>query len=285
MCHLSSPFTDAPNEPSEKSSEGSRSVNEATFCGSNRMKYVHVCSVDWIKLVGNVSCQAGTNIFSYGSNDDEEDLRFSEEDSRRRGDPCFHYTVLDQAWRATNTTTKFKMCDRHVKWKGSYIFCLTASTLMMMEILILLLFCWLPKAGTASSTKVRVFRCLRGVSPWTNAAPTPRCGWRGLIRRERRASSPAGFAATGRRTAALSGPPRSRSRSVAATTTSTSSLRPHLVIWPTVQVRNEDGVIPELHFWRFLEKVFLISVFLNGGNENFAVFNLKILKLKVIFHE
>ncbi|XP_035523602.1 uncharacterized protein LOC118332429 [Morone saxatilis] len=66
---------------------------------------------------------AGTNILTYGSIDDEEDLPeedLPEEDSRRRGDPCFHYTVLDQAWRATNSTSKFKMCDRNVKWKGWY---------------------------------------------------------------------------------------------------------------------------------------------------------------------
>nr|CBN81696.1 Uromodulin [Dicentrarchus labrax] len=66
---------------------------------------------------------AGTNVFTYGSNDDEEDLPkedLPEEDSRRRGDPCFHHTVLDQAWRATNSTSKFKMCDRNVKWKGWY---------------------------------------------------------------------------------------------------------------------------------------------------------------------
>lgn len=55
-------------------------------------------------------------------NDDEEDIDLSEEDLRRRGDPCYHYTVLDQAWRATNTSTKFKVCDRHSKWKGSYGF-------------------------------------------------------------------------------------------------------------------------------------------------------------------
>lgn len=68
----------------------------------------------------NLPCQAGTNILTYGPNDDEEDdLHFSAEDSRRRGDPCFHYTVLDDSWRATNTTTKHKMCDRNVKWKGS----------------------------------------------------------------------------------------------------------------------------------------------------------------------
>lgn len=77
---------------------------------------------------------AGTHVLSYGPmkmNDDEEDLDLSEEDLRRRGDPCYHYTILDQAWRATNATTKFKVCDRHSKWKGSYGFsiwtCLTLN--------------------------------------------------------------------------------------------------------------------------------------------------------------
>lgn len=69
----------------------------------------------------NVCFWAGTNFLTYGPNDDEEDADFSEEDSRKRGDPCFHYTVLDQAWRATNITTKLKMCDRNVKWKGSNV--------------------------------------------------------------------------------------------------------------------------------------------------------------------
>lgn len=63
---------------------------------------------------------AGTHVLTYGSGDKEEEEEEGEEkNARRRRDPCFHYTVLDQAWRATNTTTKFKMCDRQVKWKGS----------------------------------------------------------------------------------------------------------------------------------------------------------------------
>lgn len=72
----------------------------------------------------NLSRQAETNILTYGANDEEED-------SRRQGDPCFHYTVLDQAWRATNTTTNYKMCDRSVKWKGVYIPSVNAFTLIM----------------------------------------------------------------------------------------------------------------------------------------------------------
>lgn len=68
--------------------------------------------------------QTGTHVLTYGSHaHDDDDEKEEEEDGeekslRRHGDPCFHYTVLDQAWRATNTTSKFKMCDRHVKWKG-----------------------------------------------------------------------------------------------------------------------------------------------------------------------
>ncbi|XP_070708150.1 uncharacterized protein [Pempheris klunzingeri] len=78
--------------------------------------------------------EVGTNILTYGSNDDEkDDPHLSEDDSRRRGDPCFHYTVLDQAWRATNTTTKVKMCDRHVKWKGWYRLYYKGRSLQMPE--------------------------------------------------------------------------------------------------------------------------------------------------------
>lgn len=77
--------------------------------------------------MANVSVlPAGTHLLTYGSHDheDDDDEEDEEEDDgeeqalRRRGDPCYHYTVLDQAWRATNTTSKFKMCDRHIKWKG-----------------------------------------------------------------------------------------------------------------------------------------------------------------------
>lgn len=79
-----------------------------------------IYNVHFNSLCASLSCYAGRNVLTYGTNDEEEDnLHFSEKDSRRRGDPCFHYTVLDQAWRATNTTTKFKMCDRNVKWKGN----------------------------------------------------------------------------------------------------------------------------------------------------------------------
>lgn len=68
----------------------------------------------------NLSSQAGTHILTYSPNDIKDDnFQSSVEDARRRGDPCFHYTVLDQTWRATNTTTKMKMCDRHVGWKGN----------------------------------------------------------------------------------------------------------------------------------------------------------------------
>ena len=76
------------------------------------------------KLVKNVSCQAGTNVLTYGSHDDddeEDDVHVPEGDVRGQGDPCFHYTILDQAWRSTNATTKFKMCDRKVKWKGNWM--------------------------------------------------------------------------------------------------------------------------------------------------------------------
>lgn len=69
-------------------------------------------------VVANMSSlEAGTHVLTYASHDEGEDDGGGI-GSGRRGDPCFHYTVLDQAWRATNTTSKFQMCDRLVEWKG-----------------------------------------------------------------------------------------------------------------------------------------------------------------------
>ncbi|XP_047465211.1 uncharacterized protein LOC125022540 [Mugil cephalus] len=84
-----------------------------------------------------------THMVTYDTNHDDEEeeeegeedsLNLSDEDSkRRRRDPCFHYTVLDQAWRATNTTTRSKMCDRNVKWKGWYRLFYKGLSLQMPE--------------------------------------------------------------------------------------------------------------------------------------------------------
>nr|XP_019934397.1 PREDICTED: oncoprotein-induced transcript 3 protein-like [Paralichthys olivaceus] len=77
---------------------------------------------------------AGTNLFYYGTSAEEEyEQPFSEEDTRRRSDPCFHYTVLDQAWRATNTSTKLTMCDRRYKWKGWYRLFFKGKSIQMPE--------------------------------------------------------------------------------------------------------------------------------------------------------
>lgn len=65
-------------------------------------------------LKGDVRVLGGTTAFAYGPSGDGD----GDGGGVRARDPCFHYTVLDQAWRATNTTTKSKMCDRNVKWKG-----------------------------------------------------------------------------------------------------------------------------------------------------------------------
>ncbi|XP_005913738.1 uncharacterized protein LOC102307688 isoform X1 [Haplochromis burtoni] len=77
---------------------------------------------------------AGTHILTYSPNYIEVDnIQSSVEDARRRGDPCFHYTVLDQTWRATNTTSKLKMCDRQVDWKGWYRLFYKGKSLQMPE--------------------------------------------------------------------------------------------------------------------------------------------------------
>lgn len=66
----------------------------------------------------------GTHMLTYPpateNEEDEDDFLGDVKASKRRLDPCNHYTVLDQAWRSTNTTSKFKMCDRRVNWKGWY---------------------------------------------------------------------------------------------------------------------------------------------------------------------
>lgn len=75
-----------------------------------------------------------TNALMYGTSDEEEDnIDFSEGDLSKQRDPCYHYTVLDQAWRATNTTTKYKMCDRNFKWKGWYRLFYNGKSLQMPE--------------------------------------------------------------------------------------------------------------------------------------------------------
>uniref|UniRef100_A0A674CME2 Si:ch73-180n10.1 n=1 Tax=Salmo trutta TaxID=8032 RepID=A0A674CME2_SALTR len=85
-------------------------------------------SVYVISLVGSTS-------LVYPPNHGEEDIVWSseEEDSMRPFDPCFRYTVLDQPWRATNTSIKNKMCDRNVKWRGWYRLFYKGNSLQMPE--------------------------------------------------------------------------------------------------------------------------------------------------------
>ncbi|XP_067100501.1 uncharacterized protein [Osmerus mordax] len=54
-------------------------------------------------------------------------------DSMPNFDPCYRYTVLDQTWRATNTSTKVKMCDRNANWKGWYRLFYKGKSLQMPE--------------------------------------------------------------------------------------------------------------------------------------------------------
>lgn len=64
--------------------------------------------------------------------DDEDD----EDDTAGGLDPCFHYTVLDQSWRATNYTTKNVSCDRKVQWQGWYRLFYRGQSLQMPELCI-----------------------------------------------------------------------------------------------------------------------------------------------------
>ncbi|XP_075891000.1 uncharacterized protein LOC142893908 isoform X2 [Nelusetta ayraudi] len=99
----------------------------------NALTQIHQMSPRW-----TTEREVGTHVLTYGSHDHDDDEEEEEEEDeekslRRRGDPCFHYTVLDQAWRATNTTSKFKMCDRNVKWKGWYRMYYKGQSLQMPE--------------------------------------------------------------------------------------------------------------------------------------------------------
>ncbi|XP_052467543.1 uncharacterized protein LOC128025334 [Carassius gibelio] len=62
------------------------------------------------------SLQTGSNHLLYTLTQDGD----GDEDSHEALDPCYHYTVLDQAWRASNYTSKYVTCDRRVQWKGWY---------------------------------------------------------------------------------------------------------------------------------------------------------------------
>ncbi|XP_059387519.1 uncharacterized protein LOC132121783 isoform X2 [Carassius carassius] len=65
------------------------------------------------------SLQTGSSHLLYTLTQDGDEGS-GEDDSDKSSDPCYHYTMLDHAWRATNYTTKNVVCDRHVQWKGWY---------------------------------------------------------------------------------------------------------------------------------------------------------------------
>ncbi|XP_067285808.1 uncharacterized protein [Pseudorasbora parva] len=56
-----------------------------------------------------------------------------EDDSDEALDPCNHYSVLNQDWRATNYSTKNVVCDRGVQWKGWYRLFYRGKTIQMPE--------------------------------------------------------------------------------------------------------------------------------------------------------
>ncbi|XP_011611016.2 uncharacterized protein [Takifugu rubripes] len=105
---------------------------ETLRCGQSSLQREQVALTQKHRTCGRAKAREalgqrrrGTNILSYGPNTDEEGAEVR--------DPCFHYTVLDQAWRATNTTTKLKMCDRNVKWKGWYRLFYNGKSIQMPE--------------------------------------------------------------------------------------------------------------------------------------------------------
>ncbi|KAL7869214.1 hypothetical protein AOLI_G00132020 [Acnodon oligacanthus] len=69
------------------------------------------------KEVNLTTLQEGSSSLPYPFFHEDED---PEEDEDGVLDPCNHYSVLDQPWRATNFSTKNVACDRKVQWKGWY---------------------------------------------------------------------------------------------------------------------------------------------------------------------
>ncbi|XP_072523637.1 uncharacterized protein [Salminus brasiliensis] len=76
------------------------------------------------------SLQKGSSPVPYPFAHDDDD---AEDNSDAAPDPCYHYTVLDQPWRATNFSTKNVACDRRVQWKGWYRLFYRGKTIQMPE--------------------------------------------------------------------------------------------------------------------------------------------------------
>ncbi|XP_066522634.1 uncharacterized protein [Hoplias malabaricus] len=82
------------------------------------------------ETVNVTSLQEGSSPVSFSFFNESE---YPEEDSDMALDPCYRYTKLDQAWRATNFSTKSVTCDRQVQWKGWYRMYYRGKSIQMPE--------------------------------------------------------------------------------------------------------------------------------------------------------
>ncbi|KAK1793720.1 hypothetical protein P4O66_001457 [Electrophorus voltai] len=71
---------------------------------------------------------SGPVLYPFAQDEDSE--------AEARFDPCYHYTVLDQAWRATNFSTKNVACDKRVNWRGWYRLFYRGRSIQMPELCI-----------------------------------------------------------------------------------------------------------------------------------------------------
>ncbi|KAJ0033262.1 hypothetical protein NQD34_000369, partial [Periophthalmus magnuspinnatus] len=58
---------------------------------------------------------------------------FMDNGQARCGDPCEHYTVLDEEWRATDNKNTQDKCDGNEKWQGWYRFFLNGTDALIPE--------------------------------------------------------------------------------------------------------------------------------------------------------
>uniref|UniRef100_A0A3B4AV97 UMOD/GP2/OIT3-like D8C domain-containing protein n=1 Tax=Periophthalmus magnuspinnatus TaxID=409849 RepID=A0A3B4AV97_9GOBI len=58
---------------------------------------------------------------------------FMDNGQARCGDPCEHYTVLDEEWRATDNKNTQDKCDGNEKWQGWYRFFLNGTDAQIPE--------------------------------------------------------------------------------------------------------------------------------------------------------
>ncbi|XP_051770200.1 uncharacterized protein LOC127523490 [Ctenopharyngodon idella] len=101
---------------------------------SQALPYCSQKPIDTDVEMNLTSLQTGSSHLPYTLTQGEDGAEGSSvDDSDEALDPCFHYSVLDQAWRATNYSSKKVACDRNVQWNGWYRLFYRGKTIQMPE--------------------------------------------------------------------------------------------------------------------------------------------------------